>query len=149
MIDVVKIFEDAADAADYRFAYGRKDILNYESGELELESGESVLMVFPFIENAQVDNGIIFKWSVSTQLWLGKKFDVDVGSGTYAELDETEYQKYTRRLKDLRDAMNALIKAIFCAQGVELTSARIFRELNQFNENIDFVTADITFLYDN
>jgi len=149
MIDVVEIFSDAADAADYRFAYGRKDILNYESGNILLQSGESVLMVFPFIETAQIDNGIINKWSVSTQLWLGKKFDVNIGSGTLAELDETEYQKYTRRLKNLRDAMNAYLKSVFCVSDVELTSARIFREINQFDENIDFVTADITFLYDN
>jgi len=148
MIDIIKIFSDAADAADYRFAYGRKDILSYESGNMDLSSGESVLMVFPFIENAQVNNGIIHKWSVSTQLWLGRKFETNVSSGTYSQLDETELQKYDRRLYALRSAMETMIKSIFCTEDLELTAARVFREINQFDENLDFVTAEITFTYD-
>jgi len=149
MIDVVSIFSDAAEAAEYRFAYGKEDILNYESGQTDLSSGESVLMILPFVENAQISNGIINKWSVSTQLWLGKKFDTNVSSGTYSQLDETEKQKYDRRLKDMRTALSTLISSIFCSEDLELTSARIFRELNKFNETVDFVTAEITFLYDN
>jgi len=148
MIDVVKIFSDAATVAGYEFAYGRKDILNYESGVVTLSSGKHVLMVLPFIETARISNGIINDWNVSTQLWLGKKFDTSVSTGTYADLDETEKQKYDRRLKTMRSTLNSLIGTIFCGEDLELTSCRIYREINQFDENIDFITADITFLYD-
>ena len=149
MIYIVQIFEDAATAADYQFAYGRRDIQNLEVSSKELSAGETVLMVFPFVETAEIDNSIIFKWSVTTQLWLGKKFDTSVETGTYAELDETELQKYDRRLYALRSAMETMIKSIFCnTANIVLTGARVFREINQFDENLDFVTAEITFTYD-
>ena len=76
MIDIVQIFEDAATAAGYEFAYGRKDIQNWQLSEaVALESGETVLLVDPFVETAEIDNSIIFKWSVRTTIALGKKFD--------------------------------------------------------------------------
>ena len=154
MIDVVQIFEDAATAAEYEFAYGRKDIQNLEISSKDLGAGETVLMVFPFIETAEIDNSIIFKWSVSTQLWLGRKFETEVieeetVQTTYSQLDETELQKYDRRLYALRSAMETMIKSIFCdTANIVLTHARVFREINQFDENLDFVTAEITFTYD-
>jgi len=150
MIDVVQKFEDAAVTAEYEFAYGRKDSQNWEATRsVNLNTGETALLVFPFIETAEIDNSIIHKWSVSTQLWLGKKFDTDVSEGTYAQLDETELQKYDRRLQTLRSNMETLLKTIFCNDDeLELTSARVFREINQFDENMDFVTCEITFLYD-
>jgi len=150
MIDIVKVFNDAATDAGYEFAYGRKDIQNYEmSRAVEMSGGETVLLLFPFIEKGVIDNSLVFKWDVSTTLWLGKKFDFDNTSGTYSELDETEKQKYDRRLKDLRDAMAALIKTIFCNEpDLELTNVRIFREINQFDENLDFIVADINFFAD-
>ena len=150
MIDIVEVFSDAADDAGYEFAYGRKDILNFEATQgVDLNSGESVLLMFPFIEKGVVDNSIIHQWDVSTTLWLGRKFDVDNASGTFSELDETEKQKYDRRLKSLRDALATLIKTVFCSNdNLELTNIRIFRELNQFDEGIDFVTADINFFAD-
>ena len=52
MIDVVKIFSDAAIAKSYEFAYGRKDILNWETTNKTLSSGKTVLLVFPFVETA-------------------------------------------------------------------------------------------------
>ena len=76
MIDIVQIFEDAATDAGYEFVYGRKDIQNWQlSEEVTLESGKTVLLVDPFVETAEIDNSIIFKWSVRTTIALGKKFD--------------------------------------------------------------------------
>lgn len=150
MIDVVQKFKDAAGVVGYEFAYGRKDIQNWETTKsVTLSAGKTVLLVFPFIEDAEIDNSIIHKWSVSTQLWLGKKFDVNVSTGTYARLDETELQKYNRRLQTLRSNMETFLKTIFCGDDdLELTSARVFREINQFDENLDFVTCELIFLYD-
>ena len=77
MIDIVQIFEDAATAAEYEFAYGRKDIQNWQLSEaVNLNAGETVLLVDPFVETAEIDNSIIFKWSVRTTIALGKKFDL-------------------------------------------------------------------------
>jgi hypothetical protein len=149
MIDLVKMFEDAATVYGYRFAYGAKDILNYEAGQADLISGEYIVMIFPFVETANLANNIMNGFKVSTQVWLGRKFDVTSASGTKSNIDETEKQKYDRRLKTMRTAMEAYIKYVFCSNDPALTSVRIFRELNRFTTNIDFITADITFEYDN
>lgn len=150
MIDIVNIFEGYATTAEYEFAYGRKDIQNWEITENKsLDSGESILLVFPFVENADIANSIIHSWSASTQLWLGRKFDTSSLTGTFSQLDETERQKYDRRLKALREDIETYIKAVFCGEpGLELTSARIVREINQFDENLDFIVAEIAFTYD-
>ena len=148
MIDVVKIFSDAATAKGFEFAYGRRDILNYETSNKALSSGKTVLMVFPFTENARIDNGIIHEWSASTILWLGKKFDTSSLTGTFAQLDETEKQKYDRRLNVMRSTMETLLKYIFCGEDLELTAAVVAREINKFDEELDFISAAITFKYD-
>jgi len=150
MIDLVQVFEDYADASGYRFAYGRKDHQNWVLTEdVELLSGESVILLFPITENAVIDNSIVHKWNATTQVWIGKKFDVDNQSGTYASLDETERQKYDRRLKDLRDDLATYIKTIFCSEpDLELTGFRILRAINQFDENLDVVIGEITFIAD-
>ena len=150
MIDIVQTFETYATAAGYRFAYGRKDIQNWElSANTDLTSGESVILMFPMIEDAEIANSFPQRWSVSTQIWLGKKFDTDVESGTYAQLDETQRQKYDRRLKTLRINIETYIKAIFCAENdLELTAFKIVTEINKFDENLDFIVAEISFTYD-
>lgn len=155
MIDLVKVFKDYATTAEYEFAYGRKDIQNWEiTANATLSAGESVLLLFPMIESGNIDNSIIHSWNVSTQLWLGRKFDTEtveeesVITG-HSKLDETEEQKYDNRLKDLRDNLATYIKAVFCGESeLELTGARILREINQFDENLDFVVAEITFIAD-
>lgn len=150
MIDVVSIFKTAATAAGYEFVYGQIDMQNQElTRSATLSAGKSVLLLLPFIETAEVDNSIIHRWSVSTEVWLGKKFDVSVATGTYSQLDETDEQKYDRRLKVLRSAMETYLKTIFCADnGLELTNARMLRNINKFDENLDFISAEITFVYD-
>ena len=154
MIDIVQIFEDAAEAAGYEFAYGRKDIQNWQLSEaVNLNAGETVLLVDPFVETAEIDNSIKFKWSVRTTIALGKKFETEVVeeetiTTTYSELDETELQKHDRRLQAMRSNMETLIKTIFCKEDLVLTAAVILREINQFDENIDIIAAEITFNYD-
>jgi len=148
MIDVVKIFSDAATAKGFEFAYGRRDILNWETTNKTLNSGKTVLLVFPFVETARISNGIIHEWSVSTILWLGKKFDTSSLTGTFAQLDETEKQKYDRRLNVMRSTMETLLKYIFCGEDLELTAAVVAREINKFDEELDFISAAITFKYD-
>jgi len=150
MIDVVQKFEDYATAAGYEFAYGREGVKNWQLSEgVTLSAGKIVLLVDPFIETAQIDNSIIFKWSVATTIALGKKFDVTVASGTYSQLDETDLQKYDRRLQAMRSNMETLLKTIFCNDDdLELTSARVLMEMNRFDENIEIVAAEITFLYE-
>ena len=150
MINLVQIFENYATAAGHEFTYGRMDNSEWQiTDTVDLDSGESVIVLFPLIEDADIANSFPHAWNVSTQIWLGKKFDIDNESGTSAELDESEKQKWDRRLFALRSAIETYIKAVFCAEaGLELTRVRIATFMNKFDENIDGISAEIAFNYD-
>ncbi len=150
MIDLVATFKTYATAAEYEFVYGRVSEQNWiMTKDITLKDGESVIVLFPIVETADIANSFPHSWNASTQIWLGKKFDTDNESGTLAELDETDQQKWDRRLFALRSAIEVYLKAVFCAEtGLELTSARIQTFLNQFDENIDAIGMEITFNYD-
>lgn len=146
MTDVVEIFESYALSKGYKFAYGAAEILNYEISQKNLTGGEYILLMFPFTERARFANaGFLSTWEISTQIWLGRKFDNTSTTGTLSSIDETEKQKYDRRLLSTRQELATMIKDVFCAQGYELKSAVINREINISNENLDFVVAEITF----
>ncbi len=150
MIDLVATFKSYATASSYEFVYGRVSEQNWiMTKDITLKDGESVIVLFPIIETVDVENSYPHSWNVSTQIWLGKKFDTDNESGTFAQRDETDQQKWDRRLFALRSAIETYLKAVFCAEtGLELTSARIQTFLNQFDENIDAIGMEISFNYD-
>ena len=150
MIDLVTTFKGYATSAGYEFTYGRMSDSEWQMTDtVDLDSGESVIVLFPIIEDGEIANSFPQSWNVSTQIWLGKKFDTDSESGTSAELDETDQQKWDRRLFALRSAIETYIKTIFCAEtGLELTRVRIATFMNKFDENIDGISAEIAFNYD-
>ncbi len=150
MIDLVTTFKGYATAAEYEFTYGRMSDSEWQmTDQVTLEDGESVIVLFPIIEDGEIANSFPQSWNVSTQIWLGKKFDTDNESGTSAELDESDQQKWDRRLFALRSALETYIKTVFCTEtGLELTRVRIATFMNKFDENIDGVSAEIAFNYD-
>ncbi|MBA7541747.1 hypothetical protein ES705_34063 [subsurface metagenome] len=150
MIDLIQVFEDYATAADYEFVYGRVSSQNWVmTKDVKLADGESVIILFPIIETGNITNSFPQSWNVSTQIWLGRKFDTDSASGTHSKLDETDRQKWDRRLFALRSDIETYLKSIFCAEsGLELTDARISTFLNQLDENLDFIGMEIKFNYD-
>jgi len=150
MIDLVDTFKTYAHLYRYEFAYGRVSEQNWIlTKDVTLKDGESVIVLFPIIENANVANSFPHVWNASTQIWLGKKFDADNESGTFSQLDETDQQKWDRRLFALRSAIETYLKAVFCSESrLELTSARIQTFLNKFDENVDFIGMEISFNYD-
>ena len=48
----------------------------------------------------------------------------------------------------MRSTMETLLKYIFCGEDLELTAAVVAREINKFDEELDFISASITFKYD-
>ena len=150
MIDLVQLFEDYSTVLGYEFTYGRMGDTEWQMTDtVDLDDGESVIVLFPLIEDGEIANSFPQSWNVSTQIWLGKKFDTDNESGTSAELDETDLQKWDRRLFGLRSAIETYIKTVFCAEtGLELTRLRIATFMNKFDENIDGISAEIAFNYD-
>ena len=77
-------------------------------------------------------------------IWVGRKFDP---AGTYSSLDETEKQKYDRRLKYLRALMETILTSLCGDTDVEITDVEIFRELNKFDENTDVIGCNLSFTY--
>jgi len=147
MTDVVSIFEAYATTQNWSFAYGSREILDYETNQKNLTSGKYILWLFPFDEKAIINTnvGVVTDWDLSTMIWLGRKFDNTAASGTRSSLDETQKQKYDRRLLAIREELATLIKTIFCSGNYELKSARIRREINVSSTNIDFVVCEVTF----
>lgn len=143
--DPVYLFRKIAEANSLKFFYGAKVFLNWEVTQEDLTGADTFLCVFPFEEFGNTSNGSVDSWEVSTVIWVGRKFDA-VG-GTLSSLDETEQQKYDRRLKYL----NGIIKLVLsnlCAEDVELIGRpRVFRELNKFDENTDVMGCELTFTY--
>lgn len=144
MFDPVLFFENIATAQSLRFIYGAKPFQNWEITQKELDSGEGFLGMFPFRERGATDNGSVAAWSVSTVIWVGRKFDP---AGTYSSLDETEKQKYDRRLKYLRALMEVILQSLCGSTEVEITDVEIFRELNKFDENTDVIGCNLSFTY--
>lgn len=150
MTDLVEIFETAADDLGYEFAYGAEQILNYEADKnVTLKNGEHVVFLLPFIEDGSIQNSNMHAFAVKTQIWVGRKFDDSSSSGNQATPDETQRQKYDRRLRQLRWRLQHFIKkTITDNDGLRLNAITIVQEINRFGTNIDFMTAQVTLEYD-
>ena len=146
MFDPVKVFSDIAVMRELQFMYGARHFQNWELTQKTLTAGDSFLGMFPFTEQGQVDNGSVSTWAVSTIIWIGRKFDP--AEVTHSSMDETEEQKYERRLKYLRSLMEIVLSDLCASSYIELLSARVFRELNKFDECTDVIGCELSFSYD-
>lgn len=145
MQNIVNLFEQAAELLEYKFIYGAQAFINYDVSDTQLTQGEILIAMFPLIDQAVgiAQSNKISLYESSTTIWVGRKFDHDQFGGTVSELDETNYQKYTRRLYDLRVIAENYIESVVCGQNIELTSLRMTEAINQTNENIDFIACEI------
>ena len=147
MIDAVQLFEDYANLKGWKFSYGERVFQDWAMKNTDFTDGDNILVMFPVIYTGNAsDTTILDNWNGATKFWLGRKFDNTAESGTYSNLDETETQKFNRRLKTMQGLLSTMIKEVFCGEEIELQSARMYRELNVTTENIDFVTLEISFL---
>jgi len=69
---------------------------------------------------------------------VGRKFDAD---GTAANLDETQIQKYERRLLALTTSLVTHVSTFACANSLILNIGSIDYGFNLFDSNIDFVMS--------
>jgi hypothetical protein len=145
MFDPVKLFEDIASARGLQFIYGSNLSANWEIEKQDLRDSEIVLIVFPFEESGQPHNGSISTWTANAKILVGRKFDVD---GTISNLDETDRQKYDRRIVEYKSIIQEILNDL-CASDVELIGdVRIYLDINKFDTNIDVMACEFTFQYD-
>lgn len=148
MRNIVQIFEQQATDSGYKFLYGAREFLNYDLSNESLSHFNFIMAMFPMTERSVsvVNFHRVSKFQADVTLWFGRKFDPDTG---ISELDETNYQKYNRRLMACKDEVESFIKQLFCSQDFELVSVRLGEQLNEFAENLDFISCEMTFNYDN
>lgn len=149
MKNIVELFENEATELGYLFIYGARAFINYEVSIKDMRMGEIIVALFPLIDQATsiVNGSFVSRFSTSTTIWFGLKFDNDYLSGTLSDVDETNRQKYDRRLFDLKKKLLAYVQTVICGE-LELTNFRMSEAINQTDENIDFIGCDITFLHD-
>jgi hypothetical protein len=151
MQDIVLKFENEANRLDYAFIYGAQAFLNYDISTIDLTNGRILVALFPLIDTASEipQSNKITKFETSSTVWFGRKFDFNIDSGEYSNLDETQRQKYDRRLFALREIAIAFIEAVICGTDIELISFVMKESINQTNENLDFISCDIRLRHEN
>jgi len=151
MQDIVLKFENEANRLDYSFIYGAQAFLNYDIAGLDLTDGRILVALFPLIDTALEipQSNKIVKFETSSTLWFGRKFDVNINSGEYSNLDETQRQKYDRRLFPLRELAISFIESVICGTDLELMSFTMKESINQTDENLDFISCDFRIRHEN
>ena len=147
MEEIVNLFRAYATTKGYRFIYGNEIFLNAEATMRDMTGGEFLMCLFPirrkrlFNSNAGIPSG----WSVSAQIWIGRKFDTSSTTGTKSSIDETLEQKSDRRLFDIDSEFTDMEKDFFCASAYVLKAWDLQPFINETNENIDFIAAATIF----
>lgn len=163
-LNIVGALKSYAVSQRWHFLYGSRFMQNYEADQKEYKNGDLILAVFPFKSNPKyTGGGTISEVTYTGIIMLGQKFDDDgteaipdnddtpdneevkYNDGTPASLDETQIQKYERRLKDLIALVGQHIGSFACANELEVVSCTIEEDLNKFDTLIDFALAQITF----
>lgn len=125
------------------FLAGSDYYQNYEASQVAFEPGQLVLGADFRATPIYSNNGNLGEIRYRGILALGRKFET---SATVAELDETYYQKVIRRLEDLMQLLAFHSKAFACENNLLISAADYDYKLNEFDTNIDFVTANLTYV---
>jgi hypothetical protein len=142
IVDDLKTF---AKKNKWHFQYGQLFWQNIEASNANLLNGQLVLGVLPFelTPSFSIANKLISgQWSGVIQ--LGLKYDSD---GTDVNLAETEFEKFEKRLSMLSDLLLVNLTAFLCEyKKYTVTSARMYYDVNRYDENLDFVSIQITLI---
>jgi hypothetical protein len=163
--DLVGALNSYCTTNDIVFLYGETFMQNYEASQHEYYNGQKILTASFTAQPLYGQGNAISQITYNGVMALGIKFDDDGTSnveddpdtplvdetatyndGTPASLDETHYQKYVRRLLTLMSDLDTVIRAIACANTLEITNCLIRLDYNKFDTNIDFAVAEITFV---
>ena len=145
LISTLKAYSDSK---EWVFLYGNKSHQNILASQHEYSAGQLVL-------TADFDAEVKFTKAFSIDsiiytgvLALGIKIDEAIGEAdpVVVGLDETYYQKYLARLKDLMTLLTTHIAAIACDNQLEVTQCLFRIDINRFDTNIDFIAATVTFI---
>ena len=144
---LLSTLKDYADAHGWHFLSGDNFHQNYEASQNEYNPGDLVLAVDLDAGPTYSAGGKISSISYSGIVALGRKVDeTPVLDETRSNLDETFWQKYTRRLEELMGLLSIALVTIACENELELSAVRFRMDLNKFDTNIDFIVGSVTFI---
>jgi hypothetical protein len=151
MRNLVELFDLQAVEKEYIFLYGAREFINYDLSNERLYAGKYLVAMFPVIERsiAITNEHYPHSYRADVTIWMGRKFEYNSVMVTGADLDETYRQKYDRRLFECKQELETYIKTVLCGTDLRLISLRINEAINEFDENIDFVSCDLVIDYDN
>lgn len=149
---VVSEIKALAETLGYTFFYGTAEYVNFELTRHSATEGltTDVMALVRITNTGSYLNSIINTTIYNSILMLGRKVDYNEEGEptTYANLDETFYQKHERRLEDMENDMLGFITTLGCEDKFTILSHRIFSEINRFDENIDVLMCEISFEYE-
>jgi len=138
LIGALKVY---ADANDMHFLSGSKWYQNYEESQKTYEDGQFVLACDFNANPIYSKAGVLSEINYQGVIMIGQKFTEDHEACT---LDETFYQKYTKRLLVLMQELNTAVRSVACANELTILNVNTTLELNKFDTNIDFAAFQLT-----
>ena len=99
---------------------------------------DELVLIADFRVDPTYQNNKITKVRYTCLFMLGRKSEYC----NTANLDESNQQKYDRRIKDLIEAFTVGVIAFACENELDIISAPITVGLNVYDENIDFVISE-------
>ncbi len=163
--DLIGALKTYATANSMVFLYGDNFFQNYEATQHEYFNGQKILTAEFTCRPLFGKGNKVGQITYNGILALGQKFDNDgtpavvddpltigvdesqvFNDGTSASLDETKYQKYTRRLLSLMQSLSTIISQFACTNQLEINNVNMKMDINKHDENIDFVACEITFI---
>lgn len=141
LVDTIRTY---CTANDIMFIYGKQELREVHLGgkvvSSELDSNQLVL--FAGFNTLPVLQGITLSVSYSGFMMLGRHCE----ESTSSSIDETQEEKYDRRLKFLISKLASIIGALQCSNDLEITNTIEIEEIiNEFDENLDCVQTNISF----
>lgn len=132
----------------YAFFMGADEYINAIMDKKKYANNEYIVVAM-FSAKPIKDNSSSDIIEYTGKIAFGRKCETKtvgaVTTKTTSSLDETFEQKYDRRLLDLMQKVDIMVKELSCINELEVTSFSIDMSINRFDLNADFVDTNITF----
>lgn len=140
--DLIGAIRTYCTANNIVFVTGAQDIREFEASKKTYSTGQLILFCFFSVNPTFTKGNTISEIEYTGLVMLGRKFEAT----TQSDLDETFIQKYDRRLLSLSSTLFSTLKSIACTNELTIQRATMQYKVNETDECIDFVEADVSII---
>jgi hypothetical protein len=141
LYDLIGQLKSYADTQGWCFLYGDNFHQNYEATRQDIRKGDLILGADPFLATPSItQSGKVESIIYTGLIMLGRKYE----DTSISSLDETYYQKYVNRLKELMQLLSTHLISFSCDNELTIESSQFELSINRLDENVDFVICSIT-----